>query len=587
MRSHPFHLFSGKVSAPRLTWFRQWPFWLTFALNSIACLHLTRLVYKYQTHPFDGDEVNHALPSLRMAYAFSQHAWLDLVQIIYTQSFYPPAAAVVKALSFILFEPSILHARLFSVVCLFLAVLVLYALCVEIDSENGGFAGLVAAMLTLSSSSLLINAGLSMVEIPGLLVSLLFLWAYIRTLQKGTTWRFLMVSFIMIAVFLTKYTYGIVLVLTLGLTEGSLLPPLKIQQVWPTLKTRLVKRWIYLFGPFALATVLWFFHPEKIEGFVSFTQPLPGSEPWLSLQNVGSYLHDITIHNLPSPFFAAVAVGGMVWAVHHWSQRLLRPLLLYFFVGVGVIMVVNHPVNTRFMVTFVPALHVLTGLMIGFLWRRHQLFDKRILTTVLLGFIGLSVILSAPNTWRRWTQLDNFMEVMVETDPAIGEMMIWIQQQIPPGQPVFLVNYWDQLTPNLFTWYQGLRHPADIEQSIGSTIIPPPTDETLASVRRSVLDSQAKYLILFEGGPWGQPFWPEYTAALEDMLVPVAQHEFTVTSVEEVQTWLDANSVTDPAWLVVRDSNLHNLSIGVVVYRLEFSASFSRHDLVHKLPGSA
>lgn len=566
---------SHQTTTSPSTWYRQGVLWVALLLGSVACLYLARLVCKYQTYPFDGDEVNHALPSLLMARALSQHAWADFLHLFYAQSFYPPAITVVKALSFVLFDPSFLHARLFSLVCFFLAILITCALCLEIDSQQGGIAGLVAVMLMLSSSTLLIHATLSMVEIPGLFVSLLFLSVYVRALQKDTARRLRMVSLVMILVFLTKYTFGIVVVLTLGLTEVTLLPSFKTHQLWPTIRSNFTSRWLYLFGPFLFAAVLWFWQPEKIAGFVGFTQPLSSNEPWLSLQNAGGYLRSLAIHNLPSPLFVIVAASGLVWALWQWAQRPLRPLVFYFVTGMGMMMAVNHPLNTRFIVTFVPALYILTGLMVAFLWRQRQLPGKRTLITALLGLIGLFMVLSVPTTWRRWTQLDSLLAVMIETDPVIDEMAVWIQQQVPSGQTVFLVNYWDQLTPNLFSWYQGLRDPADLARPSPYLIVTPATDETVAATRQNILDSQADYLVLFEGGPWGAPFWPEYTTALGDVLVPTARKEFTVPSFEAVQSWLATASETEPTWTEVRENEAYTLSMGVVIYRLQPPASFS------------
>jgi hypothetical protein len=449
------------------------------------------------------------------------------------------------------------------------------ALCLQIDPPQGGLAALTAVLLMLSSSTLLIYATLSMVEMPGLFVSLLFLWLYVRALPQGTPRRLLLVSLVMIVVFLSKYTFGIVVVLTAAVTELTLLPGFKSREMAQTVKSHLTGRWLYLFGPFLFAAVLWFAQPEKIAGFVGFTQPLSSNEPWLSLQNASGYLRSIALHNLPSPLFIIVAASGLVWALWQWAQRPLRPLVFYFVIGMGMIMVVNHPLNTRFLVTFVPALAILTGLMVAFLWRQRQLPGKQTAAAVLLGLIGLFFILSVPHTWRRWTQLDSLLAVMMETDPAIDEMANWIQEQVPPGQTVFLVNYWDQLTPNLFDWYQGLRDPADLARPSPYLIVTPATAESVAAARQTILASQADYLVLFEGGPWGAAFWPEYTAVLGDVLIPVARTEFTVPSHEAVQSWLATASETDPAWEEVREEEAYNLSIGVVIYRLQSPSSFS------------
>jgi hypothetical protein len=550
---------------------RQWPLWLTLLLNSAACLALVRLVYRYQTHPFDCDEANHALPSLMMARAMRDGEWLELARLFYDQSFYPPAMAVLKAVAFALFKPSFLLARLFSVACLFLAILVLYALCISIDPQSGRIGGLVAAALTLTAQPLLVNAGLSMVELPGLLVSLLLLWAYVGVVKRATAGRLLAAGFLLAAVFLTKYTYGIATLVAVGLTEITLLPMRRKIDLGQELRSRLTRRWPYLFGPFVLIMGLWFLSPAKISGFVSYTQPLPGNDAWLNITNIGHYLRSLAIHYLPSRLFIAATAAGLVWAAVHWRHQPLRPILLYFVVGMGMIILINHPDNPRFISTFVPAANILTGLMVARLIGQVRERRWHAPALILLVLVGALAAVSVPNVNRRWARMDELMAVMVETDPVVNELAAWIQQQVPPGQTVVMVNYLDQLAPNLFAWYQGLRHPADLGRPVGAVILTPPTAESLAATRQEILDGRPDYLVLFEGGPWGHPFWPEYAASLEDGLTPLGERKFTITAIEEIQDWLDDNSITAEAeWIEVNRDSRNPVTLKVMVYDIHY-----------------
>src|SRR5690606_19597149 len=108
----------------------------------------------------------------------------------------------------------------------------------------------------------------------------------------------------------------------------------------------------------------------------------------------------------------------------------------------------------------------------------------------------------------------------------------WLLEEIPPDSTVVMVNYVDQFDSNLLTWYLGLRHRADLEPAVSAVLLEEPTAETLAAARHEILAGRPDFVVVFEGGPWGYPFWPDYTAALEDRLVLQDRRDFVAAANE-------------------------------------------------------
>ncbi len=143
-------------------------------------------------------------------------------------------------------------------VCFFIAVLVLYAIGLELDDRFGWLIGLVAVLFTLTAHPVLTNSALAMLELPGLLVSFLTLWAYLRALKQGMPKRLGVVSVLLASTVLVKYPYGLIMGATVGVMEILRLfsAPGQFSDIW--------KRWFWLFGPFGVIMLIWFYQPQKL-----------------------------------------------------------------------------------------------------------------------------------------------------------------------------------------------------------------------------------------------------------------------------------------------------------------------------------
>lgn len=546
-------------------------------LDLSVVLYLAGQVFTYRDYPFDADEANHALGALQMAQALENGDLGRFAGLFYAQDFYPPGFDWVKALSFLFFGATPTVARLVSVASLFLAILLIYALGLEFDTQWGWLAGFVAALLTLTIQPLLTNSALVMMEAPGLLVSFAWLYAYTRALKRPTAGHLSLASILLALAFLSKYTYGVVTTATMLIMELSSLWPFNGRSgEAPALDSRgrfvtlLRQRWIWLFGPFILAMFLWFLRLEKLAAFWGYTRPLSNSEPWFTAQNILFYPRSIILHQTLAPWFALVTAVSLLWTLTQLRRHEIRLVLLYFLLGMAAIMLVNHPVNPRFIVTFVPAAHLLTGAMITCIARRWQTTENPTTRSILAAsavLVALSFAFSIPLLVQRLRTIPSVMEAALETTPTTEQLYAWVTEQAPGAERLYVVNYWDQVNLPALRWYIGTHDDDAAQTAVYGRLLEPATPARTAALRQEIQHSSSTYLILLEGGPWGAPFWPEYTAEMQDILEPVARQRFTLEQYESDE-WLDRSLLTHSAWEQAKQNGRSTLDVEAIVYKL-------------------
>jgi hypothetical protein len=280
--------------------------------------------------------------------------------------------------------------------------------------------------------------------------------------------------------------------------------------------------------------LLWFGNPENIRGFLAYATAQPQYEPWFTWESLLYYPRNIVAEYSFSPLFALAILGGLIWAGLQWPRPAVRMLLLYFVVGLAVTIV--KPKEPRFIATFVPAAHLLTGLMISSFLAHHFQTAGRVrhFYTAGVAIVFLLILLSLPTVWARFERYPAGMRVAYETDPTLNEIAGWIDEQLPDNRRFFMINSWDQFGPQSMAWYLGQKalerqQQVSFEQvMMPSAVLDPATPEEIARVRQYLVQSGAEYLVLFEGGPWGAPFWPEYTAAMQEGLTWTAENTFLI-----------------------------------------------------------
>ncbi|MFQ6099793.1 MAG: ArnT family glycosyltransferase [Anaerolineae bacterium] len=530
----------------------------------LVVVMIARTIWTYRDYPFDSDEAIHANSGLAMALDLRAGDLKTFARTFYQQGFYPPAFSVLKAATFLLFGASPLVARLFSLACLPPALLMIYQTSRQLDEGWGWLIGFTAVGLTLTSQPLLIGSALVMMEVPGLLASFGMLWLYLGAIKEPTPWRLAGTSLMLLVTFLTKYTYGLPALATVILMEASLL--------WHATRntqhaTRFTRRWIWLLGPFALAMLFWFARPYKIAEFWSYATAQPAHRSW-NLETLLFYPRSITFHHTPSPLFALVTLIGVVWAASRWRDPRLRLLLIYFGVGVGE-MTLNFPKDPRFIATFVPAAHVLTGAMLTWCLECYRQSSLNKWWGIVAILLVVSLIMAVPVLSDRFRTYPSLMEVAYETHPKLNDLAAWIQAQIPPGERVYLINFWDQFGPWALTWYLGTHdlqpgtRIADL--SMPSALLQEPSSENIAALREEIRASGVRYVVAFEGTPWGEPVWWIYADGMSDLLTPVTR-EVMYVDLYDTGGWLKRSLLRQDEWERVKADGRYTLQVQTTVY---------------------
>ncbi|MCI0398492.1 MAG: glycosyltransferase family 39 protein [Chloroflexi bacterium] len=539
-------------------------------LDSLAALFIAQQIIIYQDYPFDTDEATHANNALILTLDLRAGDFRAFLRDSYQQAYYPPTFSWLRAVAYLVFGATPVVARMFSLACLFAAVLVIYAVGLELDEARGWLVGLVAGSLTLTAQPILDHAPLAMLETPGLLVSFALLWAYLRAMKRPSAARLLFTSLLLTLTFLTKYTYGLASLATLAIMgfSAALSPPKperRLEWVRP-----LLWRWGWLFGPFVLAMLAWFGPPYKLNGLLAYVASQPVAERF-SREGVLFYPRSIVLHYAPSPLFTLVMVASVIWTGVQWRHRGLRLLLLYLAVGL-LEMLINSQKTPRFIVTFIPAAYLLTGAMLAWLaadWQRQwPRLEKRLAAAVTL--LAVCLVSVVPVLGERLRAYPLLLQAQYETSPQANALAAWIEQQTA-GQRFYLVNPWDQFSAATLEWRRATGNPPPgaryHELSLPWVFLQEPRPEQIAETRRQIQTTGSQYVVALEGGPAGGPYWPDYANALGDILIPAGRQQFAIEQYR-VSGWLDQSPLTREGLSQAMSAGRYTLYVQATIYQV-------------------
>ena len=543
-------------------------------LDALVAVLVGQQIVAYRDYPFDTDEAFHANGGLMLAMDLRAGDLGAFVVDSYRQSAYPPAFSWLEAPVFLIAGASPLAARMCSLACLLAAALVMYAIGLELDERFGWLVGLVAAALTLSAQTILAYAAMAMLEVPGLLVSLAALWAYLRATKRPTSWRLVLVSLLMALTVLTKYPYGTVVVPTILVMEvvRAALVAASQRATTRVASTISYKRWLWLFGPLILVMLAWFARPYKIAAFFEYATSQPQQVALFSVENLVYYPRSIALHYAPSPVWALLTLAGALWAIARWRDERLRLFLIYLAIGL-LVMTVKLQKHPRFIATIAPAAHVLTGATLAWLiakWREGRARAPRAMIVAAVA-LALCIVASVPVLVERFTAFPSLMQIQYQTDPHSSDLADWIAAQVD-GQRFYLVNPWDQFSAAAIEWRRAARDTrpgarfADV--FVPSVFLKKAEPENIEELRRAIRSSGARYVVALEGGPEGEQVWPDYIGAMGDMLEPVAHQEFTVEQWQrDIVQWLKRSLLTRQE-LERKSASRYTMHIQATVYRV-------------------
>jgi 4-amino-4-deoxy-L-arabinose transferase-like glycosyltransferase len=531
-------------------------------VDTLVTVWIARQIVTYRNYPFATDEAFHANGGLMLALDLRAGDLGAFIVDSYHQSAYPPAFSWLEAPVFLILGASPMVARVCCLATLFVAVLILYAIGLELDEKYGWLIGLVAASLTLTAQPVLVYSAMAMLEMPGLLVSLAALWAYLRAVKHSSTRWFMLTSLLMALAVLTKYPYGTVVAPTIVVMEGLAV----LSRALP--RQQVGRRWLWLFGPLVLLMAAWFAKPYKVAAFFEYATSQSQQVSLFSLENLLYYPRSLMLHYAPSPAAAVLTLAGVIWAIARWRD--LGPRLFVVYLAIGLLeMTVKLQKHPRFILTIAPAAHILTGAMLAWFLS----VNRRSILVAGTVVLTLCIIVSVPVLAERFAALPSLMQVQYETDPAVADLAAWITTQIPTGERFYLVNPWDQFSAPAMEWYRATHSykPGSrwTDIWVPSQFLKKPQPDNITELRQTIRASGAQYVVALEGGPEGEQVWPEYAEAMSDLLVPAEQQEFPVEQWRpDVSRWIKTSLLTRDGLEEKKSAGRYTMHIQATVYRV-------------------
>jgi hypothetical protein len=199
-------------------------------------------------------------------------------------------------------------------------------------------------------------------------------------------------------------------------------------------------------------------------------------------------------------------------------------------------------------------------------WHQSPLRRWRKLVALL---VLISLLAAIPVLVERYRTYPSLMEVSYETHPKLKTLAAWIQSQVPAGERFFVINFWDQLSPWALTWHLGTHEVPpgtrfeDI--SLPSALLKDASPENIELLREEIRASGVRYVVAFEGAPWGAPVWWVYAGEMSDMLEPVNQRVLYV-DLYDTGGWLRRSLLTKHAWERVKEEGRFTLQVKTTVY---------------------
>ncbi len=549
-------------------------FLVILLFDIVVAAFIAQQIVTYRDYPFGSDEAAHANGGLELALDLRAGDIGAFLNHTYHQDFYPPAYSWLEAAAFLLFGASTVVARLCSLACLFLGVLVIYAIGLELDDRLGWLIGSLAAVLTLTSEALMSISARTMLEAPGLLVSFGMLWAYLRVIKEPTKRRLIIASLLLVVTVLTKYPYGVVLVPTIVLAECiTLAQQLRGVQFEVGKLKETVLRWTWLFGPFLVSMAVWFVGPNKVANFINYAQAQPQQDIFWSVDHLIFYPRSIAFYYDPSPLFAALSLAGFVWAIQHVHRQDIRVLLGYLTMGM-LIMTLKLQTNPRFIATVAPALHILTAAMLVQWvdqWRRGR-EAARVTRILIAAVMVVCVVGSIPFLIDRFLGFPALVQIKYKTNPSANDLSAWIAAQTNGQANLLMINPWDEYGPAALTWYFATHNSTSnlrlSDVSVPAWLLSGAAGDNVDALHNYLQSGGVKFVVVLTGGPQGsKQAWADYLSSSGDNLAEISRKKFQIDWYN-MTFWLKKNLITRCNFETAQTNLHHPLNVVAIVYRV-------------------
>ena len=326
-------------------------------ISVFATLLIIGYVFKFVSLPqiVYSDEGDYIWTGHVITNTIREKNWSRFWQFTYPQFHYPFFQSWYLGFATLFFPYSVASSRFVSLFLLLPTIILAWLLSKQLKTENR--APRMASRLILTSPLGLFYFSNAMKEGLAACLSLLVIYTYFRGREKGKNRWFFLSSLSLLALTLTKYNYG-----------GLILLPLAIESLIWLLKEkgyRQKKFWLnnsFLYLPFLLGFLFWLFYPTNRFGYLF---PFPQANDVFNLNQTNLLGHLLFYpqtlafsYTLSWPIFL-LSIFGFWQSLKNWRHYSSRLLINFFFFNF--FLAEKHIINNqaRYIFTSVPVFFIL------------------------------------------------------------------------------------------------------------------------------------------------------------------------------------------------------------------------------------
>ncbi|MFH1038062.1 MAG: glycosyltransferase family 39 protein [PVC group bacterium] len=367
--------------------------WYTGLISTvIISAGFSIFAYHYLLKPqgtFGWDESHRASYGIIVAHAVKTGNWGTFWSVTNRQIVgWPFFHSWVVASGLLLFGFTFIGARLSSLVLFFLSVPLVYLIATELNGKKSILTGIIAAFFYASSPLILYYSTVAMIELLGLFLTLLVAYLYFRAWESRSSVCYLLVGFFTAVLFLSKYQYGLFMLLSL-LVDSFLR--------WLKLGKNALKSPALILVAFVVVIVIWLFGSIpvlKIKAFIHTLKESGGHVPSLNFTPTDRrlfYLRSFASYYPAGILAFLVIIPGFIYSVYKLLKSHLRFLFVYPVVNISLISI---SINTqdRYCILSMPFLFILGAFFLveagaWFKKKSSRLIYSALVLTVFIGDI--------------------------------------------------------------------------------------------------------------------------------------------------------------------------------------------------------
>jgi hypothetical protein len=303
-------------------------------------------IVKFHDIPFPWDCGARACEGWRIAQDLKSADLVSFIGDTYRQGWWGFFHSWLLAPSFLLLGATYAAARLVSLVCFVLLIVLIYATALEFSKERGAAIGLMTVVLTWTSLPFLVYAAMSMAEIPGTFMTFLTLLFYLKAMKTQKAFFFVTTGILMALTLFTAWHHGVFVIFAVVLTQ------LTLQRKIFSRANR------YLLLPFLVIIIGWFAYPGHITSFYGHSTFQPHYYRLMSLDNLIYYpRYFIGLYHGSWVIGAAMAIG-FVFSLRKIRNPAVRLFAAQIALGL-VMMTIKLDNRPRYIISLVPSIWLL------------------------------------------------------------------------------------------------------------------------------------------------------------------------------------------------------------------------------------